>query len=182
MDDEKIIELFWNRKQEAVDQLQKKYGSRLYRLAAKLLCSPEDAEECVSDACLAAWNTIPPQRPDHLFAYTARLCRCGAFDRLDRKTAQKRTAQVAELTAELEACIPDPAAHVGETELGAALNAFLAGLSEEKRRIFLRRYWYGDTIREVARRYGLGESKVKVTLLRTRNELREFLSKEGFSL
>lgn len=182
MDDPEIVELFWDRDQRAVAEVQRRYGAMLRRLAQRLLFSPEDAEECVSDACLAAWNSIPPQRPVHLSAYLARLCRCSAFDRLDRRTAQKRTAEVVELTRELELCVPDPAAQVGETALGEALNAFLGTLSEEKRRIFLRRYWYGDGVKEIARRYGLGESKVKTALMRTRNSLREFLSKEGFSL
>lgn len=182
LEDGKILELFWARDQEAVREVQRKYGSKLRSLAQRLLFSPEDAEECVSDACLIAWQTIPPQRPAHLGAYLAKLCRCSAFDRLDRKNARKRTAEVVELTAELELCIPDPTAQVGESELGAALNTFLETLGKEKRRIFLRRYWYGDSVREVARRYGLGESKVKMSLLRTRNELRTFLSKEGFTL
>lgn len=182
LNDEAILELFFLRDQSAIAAVQQKYGPKLRRLAENLLFNPEDAEECVSDACLAAWNTVPPQRPEHLFAYLAKLCRCSALDRLDSRTAKKRTAEVVELTQELELCIPDPAARVGESELGAALNTFVGTLPEEKRLIFLRRYWYGDTVKEIAKRYGLGVSKVKTTLLRVRNELRTFLSKEGFTL
>ena len=141
----------------------------------------EDAEEAVSDAWLRAWNTIPPNRPEHLFAYLAQLCRYAALEKVDWLTAGKRSAVVVELTEELCQCLPDPAFQREEAgrELGEILNGFLGGLEREKRVMFLRRYWYGDSIREVARRCGVGESKVKTTLFRIRKDLRLCLEKEG---
>jgi len=146
--------------------------------------SREDAEECVSDTYLNAWNAIPSERPDHLFAYLARVCRNLALDRLDWKNAKKRQAHVVALTAELEACIPDPwrERQLSGQEIGAALTAFLQGVPEDQRLIFLRRYWYGDSIRDIAGRYGFTESKVKTTLLRTRSRLRDYLEKEGITV
>ena len=181
MEDEVIIELFWVRDETAIRNTSQKYGEKLHRLAMKILYNHEDAEESVSDTYLTAWNTIPPKRPQYLFGYLAKICRLTSYGILDRKTAKKRQAEIVELTAELESCIPDPSSEAdfsGE-ELGRILNDFLKNLSEEKRLIFMRRYWFEDSICEISERYGIGESKVKVTLLRTRNELKKYLEKEG---
>ena len=177
MEDNKIIDLFWTRDQMAIEETGIKYGSRLQRLATKILYSREDAEESVNDTYLAAWNTIPPQRPVHFFAFLAKICRFAAYGKLDWKTAQKRQA-------ELETCIPDSAAQAAfdSRELGELLNIFLGTLTEEKRLIFMRRYWFEDSVKDIAKRYGVGESKVKTTLLRTRTSLRNFLAKEGIHL
>lgn len=181
MEDDKIIDLFWTRDQTAIQETSTKYGGRLQRLAMKILFSREDAEESVSDTYLSAWNTIPPQRPTYFYAFLAKLCRFSAYGKLDWKTAQKRQMEVVELTQELETCIPDTLAQstFDGRELGELLNLFLETLTEEKRLIFLRRYWFEDSVKEIARRYGIGESKVKTTLLRTRTSLRNFLEKEG---
>lgn len=184
MEDTEILERFWKRDEGAIPAAEEQYGTRLLRLAERLLGSREDAEECVSDTWLAAWNAIPPERPEHLFAYLARVCRNLALDRLDWRNAQKRKADVVTLTAELEACIPDSRRDQsldGEA-IGVLLTVFLEGLSEEARLVFLRRYWYGDTVQEVARRYGYSESKVKMLLFRTRKKLRTWLEKEGIAL
>ena len=184
MEDNKIIDLFWTRDQMAIEETGIKYGSRLQRLATKILYSREDAEESVNDTYLAAWNTIPPQRPVHFFAFLAKICRFSAYGKLDWKTAQKRQAEVVELTNELETCIPDSAAQAAfdSRELGELLNLFLGTLTEEKRLIFMRRYWFEDSVKDISKRYGIGESKVKTTLLRTRTSLRNFLAKEGIHL
>ena len=147
MEDNKIIDLFWTRDQMAIEETGIKYGSRLQRLATKILYSREDAEESVNDTYLAAWNTIPPQRPVHFFAFLAKICRFAAYGKLDWKTAQKRQAEVVELTNELETCIPDSAAQAAfdSRELGELLNIFLGTLTEEKRLIFMRRYWFEDS-------------------------------------
>lgn len=184
MDDEAIIELFWARDETAIKNADLKYGNRLYRLAMKFLCNREDAEESVNDTYLTAWKTIPPQKPQYLFAYLAKICRFTSFGKLDRKTAKKRQAEIVELTAELESCIPASSMETdieGE-RIGHILDIFLAGLSEEKRLLFMRRYWYGDSIKDISEHYGIGESKVKVSLLRTRNALRKFLEKEGITV
>ena len=181
MEDAEILGLFWNRDEGAIPAAGERYGARLLRLAERMLGSREDAEECVSDTYLNAWNAIPPERPDHLFAYLARVCRNLALDRLDWKNAKKRKAVVVVLTAELEACVPDPRREqvLDSTVIGVLLTVFLEGLPQEARLVFLRRYWYGDTVREVAHRYGYSESKVKMLLLRTRKKLRAYLEKEG---
>ena len=184
MEDDKIIDLFWMRDQTAIQETSTKYGRKLQRLAVKILYSHEDAEESVNDTYLSAWNAIPPQRPIHFFAFLAKICRFTAYGKLDWKTAQKRQAEVVELTNELETCIPDAAAQSAfdSRELGGLLNIFLGTLTEEKRLIFLRRYWFEDSVKDIAGRYGIGESKVKTTLLRTRTNLRNFLEKEGIHL
>ena len=184
MEDWQIIDLFWARDSGAIPAAQEKYGGRLLRLAQRLLDSREDAEECVNDAWLSAWNAIPPERPQALSAWLARVCRNLAFDRLDWNNAQKRRADVVALTAELETCIPDPwrERRLDSRETGAALTAFLRGLPEDQRLIFLRRYWYGDPVRDIALRYGYSESKVKTTLLRTRERLRTYLEGEGITV
>lgn len=179
MDDNALIALFFARDEEALRQTADKYGGALMALARRILRDMEDAEECVSDTYLTAWNTIPPQKPAHFYAYLAKICRFSAFDRLDKAHAQKRTAQVVTLSAELESCLPAALSTEGEGELGPLLNRFLAALPVEKRRIFLRRYWFGDSVREIAARYHISESKVKVTLFRLRGQLKACLEKEG---
>lgn len=181
VEDDKIINLFWTRDQTAIQETSTKYGSKLHRLAVNILRNHEDAEESVSDTYLSAWNTMPPQRPTYFFAFLAKLCRFSAYGKLDWKTAQKRRAEVVELSAELETCIPDAAAQAAfdGQELGELLNTFLGTLTEEKRLIFMRRYWFEDSIRDIAMRYRIGQSKVKTSLLRTRTDLRKFLEEEG---
>ena len=163
MEDREIVEKLFFRDDTALEELEKKYGSRLLKLAGRFLRSREDAEEAVSDAWLRAWNTIPPNRPEHLFAYLAKLCRYAALEKVDWLTAGKRSAVVVELTEELSQCLPDPAFEREREgrEIGEVLDDFLAGLDREKRVMFLRRYWYGDPIREVAARCGVGESRAE---------------------
>lgn len=184
MEDQQIIELFWDRDNGAIHAAQEKYGGSLLHLAERLLHSAQDAEECVNDAYLKAWNAIPPERPSLLFAYLAKVCRNLALDRLDWRNAQKRKAEVVSLTLELESCVP-----VGRNrdkleswEIGELLTGFLRQLPEEQRNIFLRRYWYADSIRDIAWRYGYSESKVKTTLMRLRNRLRSYLEGEGVTV
>lgn len=184
MEDSQIIELYFRRDEEAISQTALAYGTKLYGLANRILMSREDAEESVSDTYMKAWETIPPQRPVYFFAYLAKICRFIAFGRLDWRNAAKRKAEMVELTQEMELCIPDLRNELkmeGE-ELGRLLNAFLGTLPEESRTIFMRRYWYSDSILEIAQRYNMGESKVKTRLMRTRNALRTFLEKEGVTL
>lgn len=180
MEDQDIINLFFARDQEGLRQMADKYGGALMALARRILRDEGDAEEAVSDTWLSAWNAIPPARPEYLYAYLAKICRFSAFGRLDKAHAQKRTATVISLSTELEACLP--ADYAGDDDLGDILNRFLADLPVEKRRIFLRRYWFGDDLREIARRYGISESKVKVTLFRLRGQLKAHLEKEDITV
>ncbi len=184
MEDLEIIAGLLRRDDSVLEALQEKYGARLFRLAGRFLSSREDAEEAVNDAWLRTWNTIPPQEPEHLFAYIAQLCRYAALEKVDWLTAKKRSATVVELTEELAQCLPDPAPQreAESRELGKALNGFLAALDREKRVLFLRRYWYGDSIRDIAARCSVGESKVKTTLFRLRRDLKNYLEKEGIAL
>ena len=133
---------------------------------------------------MAAWDHIPPQKPNYFFAWLAKVCRNFAMGILDRRHAAKRSAEMVTLTAEMELCIPDSRreAELEGEEIGRILNEFLAGLSRESRILFLRRYWYAESIAEIAGRYGMGESKVKTSLHRSRNKLRQHLEKEGIRL
>lgn len=181
MTDVQIIELYWARDEQAIKETDLVYGRRLHHLADRIVSNFEDAQECVSDTYLKTWDTIPPKRPEYFFAYIAKICRNFALGVLDWKSAAKRKGEVVSLSAEMEACIPDPQHErkLEGQELGEILNRFLESLSVENRVIFLRRYWYLDTTREIAERYGFTESKVKTTLHRTRAKLHAFLAKEG---
>ena len=181
MDDTAIIELYWAKNQDAITETEKAYGRRLQGIAQRIVLVREDAQECVSDTYLKAWETIPPTKPNHLFAYLAKICRHFALGMLDWKNAAKRKAEVVSLTTEMEACIPDSRRdfQLEEKELGRILSDFLRTLSTENRMIFLRRYWYVDTVAEIAKRYGLSEGAVMTRLSRIRGKLAKYLEKEG---
>lgn len=181
MEDTQIIDLFFSRDQQAIQQTEKKYGRLCYHIAWNILSSREDAEESVSDTYMKAWENIPPTKPTFFYAYLAKICRFLAMGKLDWNNAAKRKAEVVELSDEMENCIPDLSREmqIQSQELGALLNEFLGTLSPENRQIFMRRYWYAESIAEIAQRFHLGESNVKTKLMRTRNALRSFLEKEG---
>ena len=182
MEDAKIIELFFQRNEQAVKETDTAYGRKLYVLSNNILNNREDAEESVSDTYMETWKSIPPKRPKYFYAFLASICRNMSFNRLDWRLAAKRNAEVVALTQEMEACIPDSRQNgeMDRRELRRVLESFLDSLTKENRLIFLRRYLYGDTIDEIARRYCLGESKVKQQLHRTRAKLRTYLEKEEF--
>ena len=184
MEDSKIIELFFARNEDAIRHTDDTYGRKLFALADKIVTDHQDAEESVSDTYLKAWETIPPKRPVHFFAYLAKICRHFALGRLDWKNAAKRNAEVVSLTSEMELCIPDVCREIqleGQ-ELGRILDEFLRTLSKENRMVFLRRYWYVDTIAEIAMRYGISESAVNMRLSRARAKLCTYLEKEGIKV
>lgn len=184
MEDSQIIDLYWVRDEQAISQTHQKYGSRLYALSYRILGSREDSEECVSDTYLKAWDTIPPQRPSFFLAYLSKICRFLSLGKLDWNTAAKRTADMEALSSELALCIPgrSPEADLEAEEVGRLITRFLDSQSQESRLIFMRRYWFADAIADIARRYGISESKVKTRLHRTREKLKEFLEKEGIPL
>ena len=184
MDDGKIIDLFWERNEQAVKETDMAYGRRLYMLANKILNNREDSEESVSDTYMETWKSIPPERPRFFYAFLASICRNLSLNRLDWRMAAKRNAEVVTLTQEMEVCIPDARqdALMDSREIRRILNAFLENLPKESRLIFLRRYLYVDTVAEIAARYGISESKVKTQLHRTRNKLYAFLAKEGIQV
>ena len=181
MDDAKIIDLFWARSEEAIQETNKAYGRKLHALANKILNNREDAEESVNDTYMKTWEIIPPQRPKYYYAFLASICRHLSFHKVDWKLAAKRHAEVVTLTLEMEMCIPDATRdrELEGKELGRVMNAFLESLPKDTRLIFLRRYWHVDTIAEIAARYGITESKVKMQLSRTRAKLKTYLESEG---
>ena len=184
MTDIQIIELYWARNEDAIRETDSAYGKKLHRLADKIVQNNEDAQECVNDTYMKTWDTIPPQRPEYFFSYIAKICRNFALGVLDWRGAAKRKGEVVQLTQEMETCIPDPQHErkLEGQELGEVLNRFLESLSYDNRVIFMRRYWYLDTVAEIAERYGMSQSKVKTQLHRTRAKLHSFLMKEGITV
>ena len=184
MEDAKIIALFWERNEQAVQETDNAYGRKLYVLSNHILNNREDAEESVSDTYMETWKSIPPKHPKYFYAFLAAICRNLSLNRLDWRMAEKRSAEMVALTQELENCIPDSRQdeELDRRELRRILEAFLEDLPKESRLIFLRRYLYVDTVAEIAARYGLSESKVKTQLHRTRAKLRKFLAEEGIAV
>ena len=186
MEDQAIVRLFVARDENAIGQTQTKYGSRLKYLAYEITQDTQTAEECENDVYLGAWNAIPPHEPyDYFYAFLTRLTRNVALNRCRSLHTQKRKATVDELTDELANTIPggnDVDEFIDDTVLRESLNAFLATLPEETRNVFVRRYWYMDSIREIAERTGCTEGKVKTVLFRMRAKLRNYLEKEGVTI
>ncbi len=186
MDDSLIVDLYLQRDESAVAHTANKYGSRLRALSYGIVEDYPTAEECENDTYIQAWNSIPPHEPkSYLYAFLARITRHVSLNCCRHRNRLKRSAYVAELSAELEACIPAPndsECQVDDMVLKETMNAFLAQLNEEKRNIFIRRYWYLDSIEDICQRFALSESKVKTTLHRCRIKLRDLLIKEGFTL
>ena len=181
MEDEKIIQMFFQRNEQAVVETDRAYGRKLYVLSNNILNNREDAEESVSDTYMETWKTIPPKHPTYFYAFLAAICRNMSFNRLDWRMAAKRNAEVVALTQEMEMCIPDKRqdAEFDRRELRRVLEGFLDSLPKESRLIFLRRYLDVDTVAEIAARYGISESKVKTQLHRPRTKLYNVLAKEG---
>lgn len=187
VDDAQIVELYLSRDESAIEETARKYGAQLRGLALRLLADFSSAEECENDTYHRAWNLIPPHEPrDYLFAFLGRITRHLAIDLCRKRHSQKRSGLVCELTREMEACIPSPGDSV-ESALDAdalrqCIDAFLATCTPEQRVLFIRRYWFFDSIAEIGRRYHISQSKVKVTLFRVRKSLRIYLEKEGYRL
>ena len=183
MDDSKIVEMYLARDENAISETKEKYGKYCHYIAYNILNSSLDTEECVNDTYLATWNSIPPSKPKSLRAYIGKIARNIALNRYHLNRAKKRNDGVELALDELSEAIPDSntdgRALTDELTLKYALNTFVGSLKQETREIFVRRYWYLSSIKEIARDYGLTESNVKVTLLRTRELLREYLRKEG---
>ena len=182
MEDNQIIALYFRRSEQAIVETDQKYGPYCFRIASSILSSPEDGEECVSDTYLTAWKSIPPNRPAHLAPFLGKIARHIALDRWRRHFAQKRGGgEVALALEELEDCIPGsdtPEDALRRKEFREGLNRFLASLPEQERMIFVSRYWYLRSIREISQATGQSESSIKTRLFRTRSKLRTFLEKE----
>lgn len=186
MEDEAIIELFYERKETAIDETKGKYGRRLYRIARNILQSNEDAEECVNDALLKAWEAIPPSRPEKFGAYMAKITRNLAINKWEAKSAAKRGGgEVNLLLSELEDCIAS-AANLEETYEASlvteAINSFLGASEKAARLAFVLRYFHGESILSISQNFQMSESKVKSMLFRMRKKLKLQLEKEGITI
>ena len=179
MDGANIIELLYRRDESAIALLRSEYGRICTSIAMSILSQPEDAEECVNTAFYEVWNRVPPDRPENLQAYLCRIVKNTAIDRCRYNSAEKRNAQFAVSLDELAECVPDAGADPDAKELAEAISTFLRAQEDVHRRVFVRRYWYGDTIAQIAQLYSLKEKTVGIYLFRTRKKLRTFLEKEG---
>ena len=183
MNDEKILDLYWQRNELAIEVSRQKYGALCRSVAGRILPDERDVEECVSDVWLRLWNSIPPQRPVSLKAYAARIARNTALDRFDYNSAERRNSALTEAFEELKEVLPE--ADSGDfdgAQFREFLNEFLGRLKPEARAYFVRRYWYGESIGEIAAACRASESKVKSSLMRTRNRLRDGMEREGVRL
>ena len=185
MEDSRITELFTLRDESAVTETESKYGGYCHKLAFNILGDPNDAEETVSDALFQLWQAIPPEKPKSLGAYFAKITRNIALNRIERSNAKKRgSGELPLVLDELDYCVPSShstEAAVDARMLSAVINRFLSSQKETARAIFLKRYWYMRPISEIAAETGFSESKV-ITLMRTRNALREYLGREDFNV
>ena len=183
MVDSKIVSLLWERNELGLDQAKQKYGMYCYKIAFGILSNAGDAEECENDTFLAAWNAIPPERPFYLAAFLGRITRNLSLKRLRSNTAQKRGGNVSVLSLdELSECIPEGYSFEESLqlrELTNRINSFLRQLPAQERNLFIRRYWHCDSISDIAGQFRCSQSKVKMSLLRTREKLRDYLQKEG---
>ena len=183
MEDSKIVEMYLQRDENAIKETKTKYEKYCSYIANNILNSSLDTEECVNDAYLATWNSIPPSKPNSLRAFIGKITRNIAINRYNANRAKKRNDGIELVLDELNEVVGDSESDgrnlTDELTLKYALNAFVGSLKQETREIFVRRYWYLSSIKEISIDYGISESKVKVTLLRTREKLREFLGKEG---
>lgn len=186
MEDKQIVDLYWARSEKAISETEIKYGRYCYYIAHNILHNHEDSEECVNDTYLKAWKAMPDQRPSKLSAFLGKITRNLSLNRWELYNAEKRgSGQIPLALDELHACIPSSdhvEQMVDDLALAEIFNRFLATLSKEKRVIFMRRYWYLSSIAEIAAEYSISESKVKMSLLRSRNALRRVLEEEGIGL
>ena len=185
MDDKELVALYLARSETAIEQTEKKYGPLCRSVAMHILGNRQDAEECVNEAYLGAWNTIPPQKPDPFRTYLLRIVRNRSLSRFRSNTTQKRDRDFAVALEELEGILPAPLSvedEVAGKELSALLDRFLDGLDKKSRVMFLRRYWFGDPVSLIAARFSMRPNAVSVQLLRIRSKLRVFLEKEGYAV
>lgn len=184
MEESEILNLFAARDEDALVQLNAKYGEIGHKIAANILGNGQDAEEVWNDALMELWTTIPPQRPQSLFAYLAVLIRNLAYDKCRAKTRKKRFGEQVRIALdELAECLPSQInveEQADARQIGQAINAFLAKQPQAVRILFVQRYWAALSVAEIAERYGLNENTVKSTMRRTREKLRTYLEKEGY--
>lgn len=186
MDDRQIIALYWTRAEQAITETAKRYGRYCHAIAYNILHSRDDSEECVNDTWMRAWEAIPPHRPERLDTFLGKITRNLALNRWEKAGAEKRGGrQTALALEELRDCMPEHESvetALDSMALTDVLNRFLASLPRDSRRMFMQRYWYLRPIKAIAAEFNASESKVKMILLRARNELKQMLEKEGINL
>lgn len=186
MEDKYIVELYWSRDERAIEETKKKYNGYCHSIAYNILCNSEDAEECVNDTYLGAWNSIPPHKPELLSTFLGKITRNLSLKKWRGKTADKRGGGEVALTLdELQECIP-ASNNIQEAlevkELAELIDTFLRSIPDDERRVFICRYWHMDSIADIGEQFGYGQSKVKMMLSRTRKKLQDKLVKEGVTL
>ena len=184
MDDLRIIELYFKRDEQAIKETDVKYGKLCHNIAYNILNNHEDSQECVNDTYVGAWNAIPPTRPNNLMSFVCRIVRNLSLKRLEFLKREKRSADVILSLEELAAVLPDEryAPNASDEDVGKLISKFLRKQKEDARNVFIRKYYFFDSIEEIAERYGFTESKVKNMLFYTRNKLRDYLIKEGVEI
>ena len=184
MDDQKIIELYFDRNEQAITETDMKYGKLCHSIAYNILSNREDSEECVNDTYIGVWNSIPPTRPDNFMAFVCRIARNLSLKRLEFLKREKRSADVILSLDELSAVLPDEryAPDVSDEDVGRLISQFLRTQKEDVRNVFIRKYYFFDSVKEIAERYSFTESKVKNMLFYTRNKLKDYLIKEGVEI
>ncbi len=184
MEDADIIDLYWSRNEQAIHETDRKYRLYCLSVSENILRDRQDSEECVNDTWLRAWNAIPPDRPIHLKMFLAKITRALSVDKLRQKFAAKRGGgEVAAVIDELAECIPsseDVHSTIERMELDMVINNFLSTISEKERKVFLCRYFFAESIKEISERYGLKGNTIPVILSRTRQKLKKHLLKEGY--
>ncbi len=184
MDDQQIIDLYFDRNEQAITETDVKYGKLCHSIAYNILSNREDSEECVNDTYIGVWNAIPPTRPNNFMAFVCRIARNLSLKRLEFLKREKRSADVILSLDELSAVLPDEryAPDVSDEDVGRLISQFLRTQKEDVRNVFIRKYYFFDSVKEIAERYSFTESKVKNMLFYTRNKLKDYLIKEGVEI
>ena len=184
MEDLDIIELYFARNEQAIKETEKKYGTLCKKIAYNILNNNEDAEECVNDTYVGLWNTIPPKRPGNLKAFVCGISRNLSLKRIEADNRKKRSREMIVSLEELSCVLPDDNVcdGIGEEDIGKAISRFLRNERETARNVFIRKYYFFDSVADIARYYGFTESKVKNMLFHTRSRLKEYLIKEGIEV
>lgn len=184
MNDQRIVELYFERDEQAIKETAAKYGKLCHSIAYNILNNHQDAEECVNDTYVGVWNAIPPTRPNNFMAFICKIARNLSLKRLEFMKREKRSAEVLLSLDELASILPDSRCELDESveHVGKLISKFLRVQKEDARNVFIRKYYFFDSIEEIARRFGFTESKVKNMLFYTRNKLREYLIKEDVEI
>lgn len=184
MEDEQIIDLYFKRSEQAISETDHKYGRPCRKVSFNILRNREDTEECVNDTYLAAWNTIPPKRPDPFAAFLLRIVKNLSLKRYRDSSAQKKNSKLDVCFEELEECLPSGSSAdiTDRAYIKVLIEQFLDGLDRDDRIMFVRRYWYGDSVKDIAKAFHITQNNASVRLHRLRKELKTCLEEEGVIL